>query len=86
MQFDDVKTVWKDGELLPWAAANIHVSSHALHYGSGVFEGSATRPIAPAASASRITSTASSPAPRTGSRFAHAERARRRGLPDHRRE
>jgi branched-chain amino acid aminotransferase len=39
MQFDEVKTVWKDGELLPWAAANVHVSSHALHYGSGVFEG-----------------------------------------------
>jgi branched-chain amino acid aminotransferase len=39
MSFDDVKTVWMSGELLPWAKANIHVSAHALHYGSGVFEG-----------------------------------------------
>lgn len=39
MSFDEVKTVWMSGELLPWAKANIHVSSHALHYGSGVFEG-----------------------------------------------
>jgi branched-chain amino acid aminotransferase len=39
MSFDEVKSVWMDGELLPWSKANIHVSSHALHYGSGVFEG-----------------------------------------------
>ncbi|MGI8424588.1 MAG: branched-chain amino acid transaminase [Chloroflexota bacterium] len=39
MSFDDVKSVWMGGELLPWRKANIHVSSHALHYGSGVFEG-----------------------------------------------
>ena len=37
--FDDVQTVWMSGEMLPWAKANIHVSAHALHYGSGVFEG-----------------------------------------------
>lgn len=37
--FDNVHTVWMSGELLPWAKANIHVSAHALHYGSGVFEG-----------------------------------------------
>ncbi len=28
-----------NGELLPWSQATTHVSSHALHYGSGVFEG-----------------------------------------------
>jgi len=39
MSFDDVKTVWMNGELLAWEKANIHVSAHALHYGSGVFEG-----------------------------------------------
>jgi len=38
-QFDEVKTVWMNGELVPWTKASIHVSSHALHYGSGVFEG-----------------------------------------------
>src|SRR5262245_28970629 len=39
MPFDDVKFLWMDGELVPWWKANVHVSSHALHYGSGVFEG-----------------------------------------------
>jgi len=28
-----------NGELLPWSKATTHVSSHALHYGTGVFEG-----------------------------------------------
>lgn len=31
--------IWMDGKLVPWAEANIHVSTHALHYGTGVFEG-----------------------------------------------
>ena len=39
MSFDEAKSVWMSGELVPWSKANIHVSSHALHYGSGVFEG-----------------------------------------------
>jgi branched-chain amino acid aminotransferase len=39
MSFDEVKFLWMDGELVPWWKANVHVSSHALHYGSGVFEG-----------------------------------------------
>ncbi len=33
------KSIWFDGELVPWEEANIHVLSHSLHYGSGVFEG-----------------------------------------------
>jgi branched-chain amino acid aminotransferase len=28
-----------NGQVIPWRAATIHVSAHALHYGSGVFEG-----------------------------------------------
>lgn len=28
-----------DGALVPWSEATVHVSSHALHYGTGVFEG-----------------------------------------------
>jgi len=28
-----------NGGLVPWASATTHVSAHALHYGSGVFEG-----------------------------------------------
>jgi branched-chain amino acid aminotransferase len=31
--------IWMDGELVAWEDAKIHVLSHALHYGSGVFEG-----------------------------------------------
>jgi branched-chain amino acid aminotransferase len=34
-----VDKIWMDGELVDWADAKIHVLSHALHYGSGVFEG-----------------------------------------------
>ncbi len=33
------KWIWMDGEFVPWEEAKIHVISHALHYGSGVFEG-----------------------------------------------
>jgi len=31
--------IWMDGELIPWEKATVHVSAHALHYGSSVFEG-----------------------------------------------
>ena len=31
--------IWINGELTPWADAKIHVMSHALHYGTSVFEG-----------------------------------------------
>jgi branched-chain amino acid aminotransferase len=31
--------VWMDGKLIKWDDANIHVMTHALHYGLGVFEG-----------------------------------------------
>lgn len=31
--------IWMNGELTPWADAKIHVMSHALHYGTSVFEG-----------------------------------------------
>jgi len=31
--------VWLDGKMIPWGEANVHVMSHALHYGLGVFEG-----------------------------------------------
>lgn len=39
MSFDQSKWVWMNGKMIPWENANIHVSAHALHYGSGVFEG-----------------------------------------------
>lgn len=31
--------VWMDGELVPWDDAKVHVLTHTLHYGLGVFEG-----------------------------------------------
>ncbi len=31
--------IWFNGELMPWKDATVHVMSHALHYGSSVFEG-----------------------------------------------
>lgn len=31
--------IWMDGELVPWDNANIHILTHTLHYGCGVFEG-----------------------------------------------
>ncbi len=39
MSFENVKYVWTNGEIVPWADATVHVSAHGLHYGSGVFEG-----------------------------------------------
>ncbi|MES9995419.1 branched-chain amino acid transaminase [Desulfovibrio aminophilus] len=31
--------IWFDGKLVPWDEANVHVLTHTLHYGAGVFEG-----------------------------------------------
>jgi len=31
--------IWFDGEMVPWREARVHVLTHTLHYGMGVFEG-----------------------------------------------
>lgn len=31
--------IWLDGQLVPWRDAKVHILTHALHYGSAVFEG-----------------------------------------------
>ena len=31
--------IWRDGEIIPWDDAQLHVMSHVVHYGSSVFEG-----------------------------------------------
>ncbi len=36
---DKVDKIWLDGELIPWDQANVHILTHTLHYGLGVFEG-----------------------------------------------
>ncbi len=40
MSFDDRDGwIWHDGEMVPWREARVHVLTHTLHYGVGVFEG-----------------------------------------------
>jgi branched-chain amino acid aminotransferase len=39
MPIEPVSKIWMDGELVSWDDANVHVLTHALHYGTGVFEG-----------------------------------------------
>jgi branched-chain amino acid aminotransferase len=39
MPITPTEKIWMDGELVDWADANIHVLTHSLHYGCGVFEG-----------------------------------------------
>jgi branched-chain amino acid aminotransferase len=35
----ELEKIWMNGELIDWADAKVHVGTHGLHYGSGVFEG-----------------------------------------------
>lgn len=39
MSFAGGKLIWMNGRMVPWEQASVHVMSHALHYGSSVFEG-----------------------------------------------
>lgn len=39
MPVTPTKFIWMDGKLVPWEEAKVHVLTHTLHYGSGVFEG-----------------------------------------------
>ena len=40
MSMDDRDgVIWMDGEMVPWREAKVHVLTHTLHYGAGVFEG-----------------------------------------------
>lgn len=39
MTFGDTKWIWMNGEILAWNEAKVHASTHGLHYGTGVFEG-----------------------------------------------
>lgn len=39
MADDSQKQIWFNGRMVPWEEATVHVLSHALHYGSSVFEG-----------------------------------------------
>ena len=39
MSFPGTGKIWMNGSFVDWADAKIHVASHVVHYGSGVFEG-----------------------------------------------
>ncbi len=39
MPIQPVEKVWMNGEIVAWDDATIHILTHALHYGTGVFEG-----------------------------------------------
>jgi branched-chain amino acid aminotransferase len=39
MPITPTESIWMNGELIPWADAKVHILTHTLHYGSGVFEG-----------------------------------------------
>ena len=39
MAFAGTGTIWMNGKLVEWKDATIHIASHVIHYGSGVFEG-----------------------------------------------
>ena len=39
MGFPGTGKIWMNGTLVDWKDANIHIASHVIHYGSGVFEG-----------------------------------------------
>jgi len=39
MAFSGTGTIWMNGTLVEWKDATIHIASHVIHYGSGVFEG-----------------------------------------------
>jgi branched-chain amino acid aminotransferase len=36
---EQAELIWHNGELVPWDEAKVHVLTHGLHYGTGVFEG-----------------------------------------------
>jgi branched-chain amino acid aminotransferase len=39
LPIEKAETIWMNGEFVRWEDANVHVLTHGLHYGSGVFEG-----------------------------------------------
>jgi len=48
-------TIWMNGELVDWDQATVHVLTHTLHYGSGVFEGIRAYPTPSGVAVFRLT-------------------------------
>jgi branched-chain amino acid aminotransferase len=55
MPIEKTQLIWMDGEFVPWDEAKIHVLTHSLHYGSGVFEGIRAYPTARGPAVFRLT-------------------------------
>jgi branched-chain amino acid aminotransferase len=55
MPFEKTEKIWMDGALVPWDEARVHVLTHSLHYGSGVFEGIRTYATADGPAVFRLT-------------------------------
>jgi branched-chain amino acid aminotransferase len=55
MPFEKTEKIWMNGELVPWDEARVHVLTHSLHYGSGVFEGIRTYAAADGPAVFRLT-------------------------------
>ena len=55
MPITPTEKIWLDGELVDWDQANVHVLTHSLHYGSGVFEGIRAYPTPSGVAVFRLT-------------------------------
>src|SRR5207302_537879 len=55
MPIEKTAKIWMDGKLVDWDDARIHVLTHTLHYGSGVFEGIRAYPTASGPAVFRLT-------------------------------
>ncbi len=55
MPIEATDFIWMDGTLVPWKDATVHVLTHSLHYGSGVFEGIRAYPTARGPAVFRLT-------------------------------
>lgn len=55
MPIEKTEKIWMDGKLVPWDEARVHVLTHSLHYGSGVFEGIRTYATADGPAVFRLT-------------------------------
>ncbi|HEY8217490.1 MAG TPA: branched-chain amino acid transaminase [Acidimicrobiia bacterium] len=55
MPIEKTSKIWMDGTLVDWDDAKVHVLTHTLHYGSGVFEGIRAYPTARGPAVFRLT-------------------------------
>lgn len=55
MPITPTEKIWMDGELVDWDAAKIHILTHSLHYGCGVFEGIRAYPTSSGPGVFRLT-------------------------------